>query len=50
MNLNRVLLIEDSSKVREDVIGEFQAAGVDIIAVNDYPDFLTHLHLSLIHI
>lgn len=44
MNLNRVLLIEDSSKVRQDVIAEFQAAGVEIIAVNDYPDFLAHLH------
>lgn len=44
MNLNRVLLIEDNSKVKQDVIAEFQAAGVDIIAVNDYPDFLTHLH------
>lgn len=44
MNLNRVLLIEDNSKVRQDVIGEFHAAGVDIIAVNDYPDLLTHLH------
>jgi CheY-like chemotaxis protein len=44
VNLNRVLLIEDNSKAQQDVIAEFQRHGVDIIAVNDYPDFLTHLH------
>lgn len=44
MKLKRVLLIEDNSKVRQDVIDEFQTAGMDIVAVNDYPDLLTHLH------
>lgn len=36
MNLNRVLLIEDNSKVRDEIVAEFAAAQVEVLHVNDY--------------
>lgn len=43
MNLNRVLLIEDNSKVRQEIVNQFTAAEVDIIYVKDYDDLQSKL-------
>ena len=32
MNLNRVLLIEDNGKVRDEIVAEFAAAGVEVLS------------------
>jgi len=38
VNLNRVLLIEDNGKVRDEIVAEFAAAQVEVLRVNDYED------------
>ena len=43
MNLNRVLLIEDNRKVRDDIIAEFAAAQVEVLHVNDYENLQSKL-------
>lgn len=43
MNLNRVLLIEDNSKVKNEVVNEFAAAGVEVIYLKDYDDLQNEL-------
>jgi len=43
VNLNRVLLIEDNSKERQEIVNQFTAAEVEVIYVNDYDDLQSKL-------